>query len=104
MNYTNPDKSQSKGQVPEEGNNSALNLSADTLVKAGPGRLMRGSVITAGSAVGAVHDSATIAGASSANQVGTIPNTVGTTIFNWPCLAGIVYKVGTGQAVSISFA
>jgi len=103
MFYTNPDKSSSPGRVPEEGNKNALNLSADTLVKNGPGRCMRVNVITAGTTPGSLYDAAKIADAAAANQFGTVPNAVGTTIINWPCLKGIVYKLGTGQVVSISY-
>lgn len=84
------------------GNQSSNGLSADALVKVGPGRLVRVSVTTAGAA-GAVHDVASIAGAAAGNLIGVVPATVGVYYFDWPVLNGIVYKVGSGQVVSISY-
>ena len=85
------------------GEQTALNLTADTLIKAGPGRLVRVSVTTAGAA-GAVHDAAAIGGAAAGNLIGVVPATVGIYFFDWPCVNGIVYKLGAGQVVSISYA
>lgn len=85
------------------GISATLNISADAVVKSTFGRLVTVSVLTAGSAAGAVHNCAAIGDAAAANKVGTIPNTVGIYVFDWPCSAGIVYKVGTGQVVSIKF-
>lgn len=82
---------------------SKLNISADDLVKSTSGRLVTVAVLTAGSAAGAVHDASTIGDAAAANKIGTIPNTVGIYTFDWPCANGIVYKVGTGQVVSIKY-
>ena len=86
-----------------QGINSFLNVSANTLVKSVGGRVAKVNVLTAGSTVGEIHDSASIAGASASNLVAVIPNTVGSYLIDFPCLNGIVYKVGTGQVVSISF-
>lgn len=82
---------------------SALNISADTAVKASAGILAKVSVITAGSAPGAVHDIDTTGAAAAANKIGVIPNTVGVYTFDWPCENGITYILGTGQVVSISY-
>jgi hypothetical protein len=82
---------------------TALNLAASTVVKAGPGRLIKVSVITAGSTPGTVNDCLTTGAAAAANQIGTIPNTVGTYVFDWPCLTGIVYVLGTAQVVAVSY-
>lgn len=87
----------------QAGVSSALNLSASTAIKAAAGRLYRVSVITAGSAPGAVHDIDTIGGAAAGNKIGVIPNTVGIYSFDWPCTAGITYILGTGQVVSVSY-
>lgn len=81
---------------------SSLNVSATTLVKAGPCRLARVSVITAGAA-GAVHDCATTGGIAAGTKIGVIPATVGIYYFDWPCSLGLVYELGAGQVVSISY-
>lgn len=82
---------------------SALNKSADAVIKATAGRVVRVNVVTAGSAAGAIHDCATTGAAAASNKVATIPNTVGSYEIDFPCSTGIVYKVGTGQVVSISY-
>jgi hypothetical protein len=85
-----------------QGVDTLFNVSANTVVKANAGRLIRVSVITAG-AVGSVHDIDTVGGAAAANQIGVIPAAVGVYLFDWPCNTGIVYKPGAAQVVSISY-
>lgn len=84
------------------GDKNAYNVSASTVIKAGPGRLVRVSVITAGAA-GTVNDCSTIAAAAIGNQIGVVPATVGIYYFDWPCLNGIVYVPGAAQVVAISY-
>lgn len=79
------------------------NITAATVVKAAPGRVGVVSVIVAGSAVGTVNDILTTGAVAVANQIGTIPNVVGTYTFNWPCAVGIVVVPGTGQTVAVSY-
>lgn len=79
-----------------------------TVVKAAPGMVVRMNVLTAGTAPGSIFDTATTAStaaatASTANLVAIIPNTVGTTILEFPCLVGIMVYPGAGQQVSISY-
>lgn len=81
---------------------SQLNLAASTVVKAGPGRLMKVSVNVAG-AVGTVNDCLTTGAAAAANQIGVIPAVVGVYTFDWPCLTGIVYVPGAAQVVSVTY-
>jgi hypothetical protein len=82
---------------------SKLNLSASTVVKAGPGVLAKVSVTVAGSAAGSVNDCLTTGAAAASNEVGVVPNTVGVYVYDWPCLVGIVYVPGTGQSASVSY-
>lgn len=82
---------------------ATLNVSADAVIKSTAGRVVRVSVLTAGSVAGAIHNAAVIADAAAGNKVATIPNTVGVYLIDFPCDIGIVYKVGTGQVVSVSF-
>ena len=82
---------------------TALNVSANTLVKAGSGRIARINVTTAGSAAGSVNDSDTVANAAAANLIFSIPNVVGSYSVEFPVFLGLVVKPGTGQVVSVSF-
>jgi len=87
------------------GEQATNNISADAVVKAGVGRLVRISVVTAGSAAGAAHDCAAIGDAAAGNKVATIPNTAGTImLLDWPCGLGIVLKPGSGQVLAVTWA
>jgi len=88
---------------PEQGQTSTKNVSASTVIKATAGRVFRVSVVTAGSAAGAVHDTTTTGAVAAANKIATIPNTVGIYDLNWPCASGIVLVPGTGQVLAISY-
>lgn len=85
------------------GISSSYNITAATVVKATKGTLVKVSVIVAGSAAGTVNDVATTGGAAVGNQIGTIPNTVGTYEFQWPCGTGIVVVPGSGQTLAVSY-
>lgn len=85
-----------------QGAQSALGLSASTVVKAASGRLTRVSVTTAGAA-GAVYDTTTTGSVGVANLIGVVPAVVGVYLFDWPCLNGIVYVPGAAQVSSISY-
>ena len=85
-----------------QGTFAANGLSANTLIKAGSGRLTRVSVTTAGAA-GAVYDSATVGGIGAGNLIGVVPATVGVYLFDWPVNFGIVYAPGAAQVASISY-
>lgn len=87
-----------------KGKTPALDITAAAVIKATPGRLMRISVLVAGSTTGTANDVATTAGAAVANQFFTIPTAVGTYDVDWPCATGIVVVPGTGQTLAVSFA
>lgn len=84
-------------------NKSVLNITANTVVKATPGFVVRVSVSVAGSAAGTVHDASTVVAAVTANVIAAIPATVGTYSIEFPASSGIVVKPGTGQTVAISY-
>jgi hypothetical protein len=86
-----------------QGSTATYNVSASAAIKATAGRLVRVNVVTAGSAAGAVHDCAATGDAAAGNKIATIPNTVGTYEYNWPCATGITYILGTGQVVAVSY-
>lgn len=92
----------SVAQSVAQGRQSALNLSAPTIVKAAPGRLARIIVTTTGVA-GNLYDANSQAGAIAANLIATVPATLGVIFLDWPCLNGILYVPGAAQVASISY-
>jgi hypothetical protein len=79
-----------------------FNITANTLVKATPGRVAKISVIVAGAA-GSVHDAATIGAAGATNNLGVIPAVIGLYTFDMHVSNGIVVKPGAGQTLAISY-
>lgn len=84
------------------------NVTAATVIKATPGRLVRISVSTAPTAgTLSANDCATTGAAAVANQIVSIAFgsvTAGQQIYmDWPCATGIVVNPGTGGVVSVSF-
>ena len=76
-----------------------LNLTAATVLKAAPGRVIKIQVLVAGSAPGSVNDCLTTGATAVANEIASIPNAVGPVDVNAACLTGIVVVPGTGQTV-----
>jgi hypothetical protein len=74
-----------------------------TFVIAGSGRLLRVSVLVAGSTTGFVHNSATPTGAAASNALVACSNTIGVYEANVVFNAGLVIVPGTGQSVSITY-
>jgi len=85
------------------GTTSSLNITAATVVKATPGRLVKINVLTAGAA-GTASDCATTGAVAAANLICNIPATVGIYSLDWPCLVGIVITPGASQVLSVSYA
>lgn len=85
------------------GDKSFIGVSANSLVTTGSGRLVTVSVIAA-AAGGKIYDSATVAGATDANAIYTIPNAVGAVSVNMPFFNGLVIKPAATSVVSISYA
>lgn len=88
------------------GNATTLDISTATVLKSAPGRVYVVSVVTAGSAPGAIYDSASTTGNTAANQIGVIPLAVGTYYFyGIPTVTGIVVSPPTSTGVvSVSWA
>ena len=93
-----------------QGRGKVLDITAATQVLVvspdqarGQARVQRVIVTTAGSTVGSVNDSATIAGATEANQIAAIPNVVGPILIDFPILAGLVITPGEGQVVNVTY-
>jgi hypothetical protein len=86
------------------GQTTVCNITAATLIKSSAGRVAQVSVISGGSAPGAIFDVVSLTGART-KQLYVIPDTVGTApyIVNMPASFGILVVPGTGQIVSVSF-
>ena len=85
---------------------SALNISAASVVKATAGRLVRVSVIVLGSTAGSCNDSATTGGAAQANQILAIPASapVGSVYYlDFPTSNGIVCTPGASGVLAVSY-
>ncbi len=87
-----------------QGKLSFLNISTATVVKGMQGRIVKVNVVTAGSTFGYIYDSSTNSGLSASNLIASIPESIGTYVFDFPCANGIVIVPGTGQVVSVSYA
>ena len=85
------------------GTQAALNATTPVLVTTGSGRLVNVYVNTAGSSAGTIHDASSVATASAANVLFSVPNTVGVTVVSIPYSAGLVIQPGTGQVINITY-
>ncbi len=85
------------------GPNTALNISAATVVKSGVGVICRVNVTTAGTTAGSVYDFNATTGEGAANLVASIPDVVGNYEVYFKCSTGILIVPGTGQVVSVSY-
>lgn len=77
-------------------------ISADTLVRAGAGRVITVCVIAA-AAGGTIHDIDTVGSAGNSNAIFGIPNAVGAYTINFPVSLGIVVKPAAGSRISVSY-
>jgi len=104
MAITSNPINQNGALITAQGTKTFFNITANTLIKAGVGRVAKISVVVAGSGAGSVHDSATIGAAGAANELAAIPFAA-TTVLNidMPVFNGIVVKPGTGQTLAVSF-
>ena len=84
-----------------QGLNVYSNITTNTVVLSGQGRVVRMSVIVAGSSDGSIYD-ANVATATT-NKLVTIEKTIGVYEVNMPVNNGIVVHPGTGQTISISY-
>ncbi len=92
------------GYPPFGGSASSLDITAVKVVKASQGVCYNVSVTVAGTTTGSVNDTATTGGVAAANEIFSIPNTVGNYQIAFPFFTGLVITPGTGQTVSVSYA
>lgn len=79
-----------------------LNITAATVLKVGPGRLVKLVVITAGAA-GTVNDCATTGAAAAANELCALPAVVGPIDMNVAFQTGLVITPGAAQVIAAYF-
>ena len=94
------------GYQTSAGSANALGITTATVVKAGKGVLYSISEVVDGSGAGAIYDSASTTGNTTANAIATIPATGGTlNNINLPFVFvnGLVVAPGTGQTIAVSY-
>jgi len=84
------------------GSQDFFNITSATLIKSGQGRIVRISVVVAGSAVGTVYDSAIVTDITRPIYKITFAAT-GIQIVDLPVQYGILVVPGTGQTLAGSF-
>jgi len=84
---------------------TVLDITTETLIKAGTGALFAVSVTTAGTSNGFVYDSATVGNAGTTDQILNFGSVIGKTDFatGFPYKNGLVVNPGTGQVVSVAY-
>lgn len=108
MSGQTPYNSQASVLTTVGGQNSALDVTVATVVKAAQGRLVRITVLAVATAgTFGAYDTTTTGGAATANAIVQYTASwpaVGTVItLEWPCANGIVVNPGTNGAVSVSY-
>ena len=83
---------------------TARNITAPTVIKAAPGVPLMVQVLVAGTTNGAIYDASSTSGNVVANQVASIPASVGGYIIQTPCQTGILIVPGSGQTLAVSYA
>lgn len=84
-----------------QGSKSMADITTETLVQSGEGRIARVVVVAAGSSTGSIYDASAV-GATTGKLL-TIPTTVGVGEVNIPVNNGILVSPGTGQTVAIIY-
>jgi len=86
-----------------QGNATSQTVTGSTLVIDKAGYLVNVCVVVAGSAVGSIHNSSTVAGAAAANELFSVPNTVGMYPLGQVFNSGLVISPGTGQSINVTY-
>ena len=73
-------------------------ISAATVVKATAGRICEIAILSAGTTIGYVYDSANV-GTTTSPMI-PLPNIVGVYKVQWPCASGILVIPGASQTIS----
>lgn len=84
---------------------STKNITAATVVKAAPGKVLTVTIVDDGSGGGFVHDADSTGTAAAANAILALPTGSGPLSIeaNFPCSTGIVVVPGTAQVIAIAW-
>jgi hypothetical protein len=82
------------------GATGVYDITSATTIKASPGRLIKISVVVAGSAAGTANDCAATGSVATGNEICPIPASVGIITLDWQCASGITITPGTGQTLA----
>ena len=82
---------------------AVVNLTAATALRTSAVKVVRFSVVVAGTAGGLFDAPATGTG-TAGKQIAVVPATVGVYELNWPCSSGLVVVPGTSQTIAVSLA
>jgi hypothetical protein len=77
--------------------------SSSAVAVTGSGVLVNVSVVTAGTTAGAINDANTTGGATTANTLISIPNTIGVFTCGQHFTKGLVIVPGTGQYINVTY-
>ncbi len=87
--------------------NTALGISANTVVKSAPGRVGTANVVVGGSTAGGIYDCLTTAAIGTTNQIAVLPPLTSAQVsaltINMVAKLGITVIPGTGQTVNVAF-
>lgn len=88
-----------------DGNKVTFNVNQPTVVKVGGGMLALINVVTPGTGVGTIYDSASTANCTTANAVAPIPDTAGGLSIGMgiPVQTGITVQPGAGQMLTVVY-
>lgn len=86
-----------------DGLTGASGIGTPTVIKKGYARFVTLSVIVGGSAAGSIHDTTSVAAASTTNVVCGIPTTPGVYSIYLICNNGLVVVPGSGQLCAIAY-
>lgn len=83
----------------------AFNVNQPKVVKAGVGMIASINVVTPGTGVGTIYDSASTANCNTGNAVSPIPDTAGgvTVSLGIPVKTGITVQPGAGQMLTVVY-
>lgn len=87
------------------GTRTALNVDQPTVVKASAGLIASINVVTPGTGVGFIYDSASTANCNTGNAICPIPDTAGgaTVQLGIPVQTGITVQPGAGQMLTVVY-
>ena len=85
------------------GTRTSVTVTAATVIYVGAGYLVNFSVVVAGSTVGTISNTSTVASVAAANALCAVPASVGIIKVGQIFSAGLVVTPGTGQSINVTY-